>query len=175
MLKKRALPTEATAKDVGGVVEMLSSLAPLFPKPPLDAEEVDDADLIGRGVGGLLLVEAADLIEESPVPVLLLIGTESLVPLLLIVSDLIDSLVPVLLLLPSPLKLLLLSNATSTEAASDTMAGWGILLPLVAPEFIAGEGDLIGAGDDDLIGLGIVATGGTPLPFGRGGAVSTVF
>mmetsp|Transcript_2626 Transcript_2626/g.4267 ORF Transcript_2626/g.4267 Transcript_2626/m.4267 type:complete len:253 (-) Transcript_2626:25-783(-) len=183
MLKKRALPTVDTAVVVGGAVVMLSSLAPLFPRPPPDeddAEADDDADL-GRGVGGL--VEVDDLTEspvpvllligiESPVPLLLLIGTadliDSLVPLLLLIGDLIDSLVPLLILFPSPLllKLLLLSNATSIAAAPVTIAGGGITLPPlpVATEFIAGEGDLMGEadligaddliGEDDLIGAG---------------------
>ena len=164
-----------TAVVVGGAVVMLSSLAPLFPRPPPDeddAEADDDADL-GRGVGGL--VEVDDLTEspvpvllligiESPVPLLLLIGTadliDSLVPLLLLIGDLIYSLVPLLLLFPSPLllKLLLLSNATSIAAAPVTIAGGGITLPPlpVAPGFIAGEGDLMGEADligtDDLMG-----------------------
>ena len=182
MLKKRALPTEATAVEDVGVVDILSSLAPLFPRPPvlllvLDAaEEVDDADLMVRGVGGLLLLlveeDAADLI-ESPVPVLLLNGCdaaaveESLVPLRLLMGDLIDildSLVPVRLLFPPSLvlKLLLLSNATSTAAVpDDTIAG-------VAPEFIAGDEDLIGLAIVLLLVVVVDTGGGTPpLPFAR--------
>jgi len=198
MLKKRALPTVDTAVVVGGAVVMLSSLAPLFPRPPPDeddAEADDDADL-GRGVGGL--VEVDDLTEspvpvllligiESPVPLLLLIGTadliDSLVPLLLLIGDLIDSLVPLLILFPSPLllKLLLLSNATSIAAAPVTIAGGGITLPegdlmgeadLIGADDLIGEDDLIGAGEDDLIGLAIlvlvlVVVGRSPLPFER--------